>query len=178
MLPQRSPNFPPTRHSALRPGSIRFTTVASMAPVPEAASMSTSPCVWCTQRRSSLTRLYTSRNTSVRWCGGTCESARRMRTGISTGPGVNSRGLVDVVAAVAGCVTVMERPPRLSRLVGVLPGRLVGGMRVGRLVGGDLRVRAMDRLGLLGQPLERVLQHLVHGVHGHEREVGAHLLGD
>ena len=107
MLPQRSPNLPPTMHSAFAPGAIRFTTVASMAPVPDAASISTSPWVWWSQRKSSVTRLYAVRNTSVRWCGGTCDIARKMRTGISTGPGVNRRGRVDVIAGVTGGVTVM-----------------------------------------------------------------------
>ena len=55
MLPQRSPNLPPFTHSARLPGSIRFTTAASIAPEPEAASIST---VFSTHSETSTATLH------------------------------------------------------------------------------------------------------------------------
>ena len=46
MFRQRSPNFPPTTQSALSPRFIVLTTAASMASVPEPASIRTGCLVW------------------------------------------------------------------------------------------------------------------------------------
>ena len=65
----------------------RFTTAASIAPVPDDGSRNISPSVPCTQLQLGDTRRSVSRKTSVRWCGGNGESARRMRGRISTRAG-------------------------------------------------------------------------------------------
>src|SRR5216110_2003599 len=114
-----------------------------------------------------------------------------MRTGISTGPGVNRRGrvndlapepepepapapapdaeaapVVDALGTFAGGVTVM---------IGVsLPSWSLVGVTARHLGCGP---RGNFGRGLLRAPVERVLEHLVHRLHAHEREIGPHFLG-
>src|SRR6185312_9318945 len=66
-LGHRSPNFPATQMMTLSPFEKRFETVASIAPVPEAANMRTSPDVPMTSFRSARQDRYALRKSSVRW---------------------------------------------------------------------------------------------------------------
>ena len=63
MFNQRSPNLPPLITRTLSPGENRFATAASIAPVPEEASIKTSPFV----PKSALRPWRASSNTLLNW---------------------------------------------------------------------------------------------------------------
>ena len=99
-----------------------------------------------------------------------------MRTGISTGPGVNRRWRVNArgPALVAGVeLAGFAAMGGVTDMVGRLPSLVcVGAGRIHR----RRCVHGNDDRGFLRATVERVLEHLVHGVDADEREVGAHFL--
>ena len=66
-LPQRSPNLPPLTKITSSPGEHRLVIALSMAPVPDAARMSTSSLVPKSSRSPSWTSSSTAANCGVRW---------------------------------------------------------------------------------------------------------------
>src|SRR5260370_41807011 len=65
---QRSPNLPAVSASTRSPGEVRFETEASMKPVPDADSTSTSFFVPMNSLRSARTRVKRARKSAVGWC--------------------------------------------------------------------------------------------------------------
>ena len=78
---------------ALPPRGTRFTTAASIAPVPELVKTSTSFSVENAYFRLATTSANRLRNSGVRWCV-TCRAMlSKAASGTSVGPGVNKRCL-------------------------------------------------------------------------------------
>ena len=65
---QRSPNLPAVRIRTLSPGEVRFEMEASIKPVPEEVSTSTSFFVPMNSFSSASTRVNRARKSAVRWC--------------------------------------------------------------------------------------------------------------
>ena len=63
---QRTPKFPQEATRTRSPGAVRFATAESMAPEPEAPNTSTSPSVWKTPRRRSMTSSHIATNSAER----------------------------------------------------------------------------------------------------------------
>ena len=89
----RSANLPDSSTIALPPRGTRLTTAASIAPVPELVSSSTSFSVAKTYFSPAKTSASRPRNSGVRWCV-TCRAMlSRAASGTSVGPGVIRRCL-------------------------------------------------------------------------------------
>ena len=84
---QRSPNLPQRITIASSPGDRRFTTAASIAPVPEAARTSTSLRVSSMSASAARTRANSVSNSGVRWWRMGRDRAWSTSGGIGVGPG-------------------------------------------------------------------------------------------
>src|SRR5262249_4724977 len=87
MSTQRSPNFPQRTTMARSPGEQRFTTAASMAPVPEAARTITSLVVSHSRATPARPRRKSASNSGVRWWRMGRDTAWSTSGGIGVGPG-------------------------------------------------------------------------------------------
>ena len=84
---QRSANLPDSSTMALPPRGTRFTTAASMAPVPELVSTSTSFCVLKDVFQALEHLGHQARNSGVRWCVTWRAKASRADSGTGRGAG-------------------------------------------------------------------------------------------
>ncbi len=90
---QRSPNLPADSTSTRSPGEVRFETEASIAPVPELDSRTTSFLVPTKSFNCARTRVYRARNSAVRWCMSAAAMANWAAGSSGVGPGVKRRVL-------------------------------------------------------------------------------------
>ena len=90
IFPHLSPNFPPFTTITLSPALSVFETAPSMAPVPDAARMNTSPPVWKISLSPSLARSKTASNSAVLWWMSGLAISTITLLGTETGPGVRS----------------------------------------------------------------------------------------